>query len=350
MIQYRLANPKDNQQLIALASATGMAGNILLRIDRKPDFFELLKRRGKSRVFIALDGDIIIGSVSASQQEVYIGGQIYPLQYIGDLKVAEKYRNKGVGLKLCDELADYVIGKNADLAFLNVSKGNQKPFSLFKNRPGIPDFDNIGSFKIYQFIGRKITRGIDELIIEKTLITEELLFFLNETYSRYELGTVVTKEKLKDADIYIVRSGDKIVAAICLADTMNVKQNIVSRVSWKKKYLLRLVNSFSGIAGISKMPLLNEPVRMMYIKYLAVNNTDKTLVRSLVNFARNIVYEKKYSFVSIGVHEKDPLNNCFSGLFRLTFESTGMLLSIKNNRDLIEKVKNGIPFEDYSIV
>jgi hypothetical protein len=28
----------------------------------------------------------------------------------------------------------------------------------------------------------------------------------------------------------------------------------------------------------------------------------------------------------------------------------GMLLSIKDNRALIEKVKEGIPFEDYSIV
>ena len=63
-----------------------------------------------------------------------------------------------------------------------------------------------------------------------------------------------------------------------------------------------------------------------------------------------MVYEKDYSFVSIGVHEKDPLNKCFSGIFKLTFKSVGMLLTIQNNQLLIEKVKQGIPFEDYSLV
>ncbi len=133
-------------------------------------------------------------------------------------------------------------------------------------------------------------------------------------------------------------------------DTMNVKQNVVTKISWKMKYLLKVVNSFNWVSGISKMPSINEPVRMMYIKYLAVNNAEKQLTKLLINYARNIVYERSYSFVSIGLHEKDPLNTCFSGLLKLTFNSVGMLLSIKDNRSLIEKVKQGVPFEDYSLV
>ena len=89
---------------------------------------------------------------------------------------------------------------------------------------------------------------------------------------------------------------------------------------------------------------------MIYIKYLAVNGQDKQLVKLLVNYARNIVYERSYSFASIGLHEKDPFNVCFSGLMKVTFNSVGMLLSIKDNRSLIEKVRKGIPFEDYSLV
>jgi hypothetical protein len=131
---------------------------------------------------------------------------------------------------------------------------------------------------------------------------------------------------------------------------MNMKQNVVTKIHWKMKYLVRLINSLSTIGGMSKMPVLNEPVHMMYVKYLAVNNPDKTLVKFLVNHARNIVYEKNYSFISIGLHEKDPLNLCFTGLRKITFKSCGMLLTIKNNRPLIEKVKSGIPFEDYSLV
>jgi hypothetical protein len=70
----------------------------------------------------------------------------------------------------------------------------------------------------------------------------------------------------------------------------------------------------------------------------------------MLNHARNVVYDKDYSFVSIGVHERDPLNKCLAATFKLTFKSAGMLLTIKNNQQLIEKVKQGIPFEDYSLV
>ena len=350
MITYRLATKQDNEQLIHLTASAGMDGEISLRIDREPDFFELLNMRGETKVFVALDEETIIGAICVSLQQVYVDGKIYPLQYIGDFKVAAAYRNKGIGLKLCDNMADYVISCDSDLAFLNVSKGNNKPVTFFRNRPGVPDFDNIGIFNIYQFIGIKKKFLLLGYEIISTPVTDELLTFLNAHHSKYELGHVITKERIAGTEIFIIRHTGNIVAAMCLTDTMNMKQNVVTRIDWKMKYLVKFLNAVSGIIGISKMPVLNEPVRMMYIKYLAVNKPGKTLVKLLVNYARNIVYEKNYSFVSIGLHEKDALNLCFKGLLKITFKSVGMLLSIKDNRALIEKVKEGIPFEDYSIV
>ncbi|GAB2814045.1 GNAT family N-acetyltransferase [Ferruginibacter profundus] len=350
MINYRLATQQDNQQLIALTAASGMMGETGLRIDRKPDFFKLLHMRGPTKVFVALDGETIIGCLCVSLQQVYVGGQVLPLQYIGDLKVAATYRNKGIGLQLCNEMAGYVIAKDADLAFLNVSKGNTKPVSFFKNRPSVPDFDNIGIFQIHQFIGKKRKKTSSLYKIEPSPITDELINFFNLHYSTYELGSVITNEKLQGTTNFIIRHNNTIIAAMCMTDTMPVKQNVVTRLSRKMKWLLKAMNALSGILGISRMPVVNEPVKMMYIKYLAVENREKTVVRSLVNHARNIIYEQSYSFVSIGLHEKDPLNACFSGLFRLTFNSVGMLVSIKDNRELIDKVKQGIPFEDYSLV
>jgi GNAT superfamily N-acetyltransferase len=350
MIKYRLATKEDNQQLIELTASSGMMGVTALRIDRKPDFFSLLKLRGESKVFIALDDDTIIGSLCVTLQQVYVGGQIYPFQYIGDFKVAESFRNKGIGLRLCNDMADYVISIGADLAFLNVSKGNTKPISFFKNRPGVPDFENIGIFNIHQFIGKKKKAFHPRYKIEVAAADEETITFLNSYYSKYEMGSVITKEKLEGTHVFSIRENDKVIAGMCLTDTMHVKQNVVTKLSWKMRYPLKIINATGSLLGISKMPMLNEPVRMMYIKYLAVNNREKQMVKLLINHARNIAYEKLYSFVSLGLHQKDPLNSCFAGLLKLTVNSVGMLLSIKDNKALIEKVKQGIPFEDYSLV
>jgi hypothetical protein len=350
MITYRLATKDDNQQLIELTATTGMMGETGLRIDRNPDFFKLLDKRGESRVFIALDGTRIIGSLCVSIQQVWVGGQIVPLHYIGDFKVAASHRNMGIGLHLCNELANEIVPLGADLAFLNVAKGNSKPFTFFKNRPNIPDFDNIGIFKIHQFIGRRKRISDPEYRVEETPVSEELTAFLNRHCSKYELGPVIKKSNLDETQIFTIRDKNKIIAAMCLSDTMNMKQNVVLQLSLKLKWLLKILNSLSRISGFSKMPLLREPVRMLYIKYLAVDHGEKKMVKLLVNQARNIVYQKSYSFASIGLHEKDLLHKCFTGMFKLTFNSVGMLVSIKDNRSLIGKVINGIPFEDYSLV
>ena len=350
MITFRLATREDNRQLIELAAATGMEGETALRIDRNPDFFKLLEKRGESRVFVALDGNRIIGSLCVSLQKVWVGGQIETLHYVGDLKVTASHRNQGIGLQLCNELANEIVPQGADLAFLNVARGNSKPFSFFKDRPNIPDFDNIGIYKIQQFIGRRKMVSDPDYEVKETPVSEELTCFLNRHYSKYELGPVITNVHLDDTLILTIRDKGKIIAAICLSDTMHMKQNVVLKLSLKLKWTLNILNSLSRISGFSKMPVLNQPVLMLYIKYLAVDHNDKKLVKLLINQARHMVYRKSYSFASIGLHEKDPLLKCFDGMFRLSFYSVGMLLSIKNNRHLIEKVIRGIPFEDYSLV
>jgi hypothetical protein len=350
MIHYRLATIDDNQQLIELTAASGMAGEIALRIDRHPDFFKLLKMRGESTVFVALDDTRVVGSVCVSQEDVYIGGQIYPLQYIGDFKIAEPYRNKFIGYRLCKELEKYVLSINADLTFLNYAKGNDKPVPFFSNRPDIPDFESLGVFRIHQFIGRKKKTVHTKYKITKSKVTDDLLAYLNSHYCVYQLGNVITFDKLQDSTVYTVEADGKILAALCLLDTMHMKQNVITSISWKLKYFLKITNNINSMLGLSNMPALNEPVSMIYIKYLAVRNNEKALVRLLINHARNIAFGKSYSFVSVGIHEKDPINACLSGMFKMTFNSIGMIMSLKNNKALIEKVKQGIPFADYSVV
>lgn len=55
-----------------LTASTVMTGEVGLRIDRNPDFFELIKLRGKSKVFIAEENQNIISSLCVSLQNVYL--------------------------------------------------------------------------------------------------------------------------------------------------------------------------------------------------------------------------------------------------------------------------------------
>lgn len=350
MITYRLATVSDNQNLLDLTSSTPMSGEIVLRIDRNPDFFGLIKMRGESKVFVAIENKVVIGSICVSLEYIFVGQKKYPLYYISDFKVALGHRNMGIGLELTNKVTEYLESVGADLAFLNVSKGNARPFVFFNNRPNYTDFENIGLFHIYQFIGLKTRNQNGKYNIEYSYVTDEIIDFLNTFYKAYELGGVITKEKLEETSVFSVRQEKKLLAVMSIVDTMRLKQNVVLKLPWHFKFPLRLINACSTLLKVSKMPKEHEPIRMLYIKYLAVNEYDTGLIGSLLKKAKNMAFEKSYSFVSIGLHEKDPLIKCISGFIKLRFSSVGMLVSMKNNAELMQQVKQGIPFKDYSIV
>jgi ribosomal protein S18 acetylase RimI-like enzyme len=350
MINYRLASIEDNQQLLELASSTGMSGNMALRIDRYPNFFELNKLRGKTNVYVALENDIIVGSICVSDQNVYINQGKYPLYYISDFKVAKTHRNMGIGLQLTNEVVKYLESQNADFAFLNVSKGNKRPFVFFSDRSHYPDFQNIGIFKTFQFIGSNKKASNSKYNIVLAEGTNEELKFLNNYYSKQELACVITKDKIKDSSHYVVRDKNQIIAVMCIIDTMKMKQNVVLKMPLYLKYFLVIINACSKILKISKLPKENEPIQMLYVKYLALRDYDKSLISMLISHAKQCAYNKSYSFVSLTLHEKDPLIKKLPNMIKFTFYSVGMLVSMKDSKELMEKIQKGVPFKDYSIV
>ena len=230
MIDFRLATPEDNAQLLELTSSTGMSGKMALRIDRHPNFFALNKLRGKSNVYIAIENDVIVGSICVSDQEVYLDKKISPLYYISDFKVAKTHRHKGVGYQLTNEVVKYLETQNADFAFLNVSKGNKRPFVFFSERSHYSDFENIGVFKTFQFIGSEKKQSKSTYTIEITDGTPEILKFLNAYYANYDLANVITSKTLEDTALYKVMQGEELIAVMGIIDTMTMKQNVVLKM------------------------------------------------------------------------------------------------------------------------
>ena len=350
MIKYRIATLEDNAQLLRLTNDADMAGTIGLRTDRDPSFFNLIELRGKSAVYIAEEHKDIVGSICVTREDVFINKKVYPLYYISDFKVAKTHRNQGIGLQLTNEVAKYLESENADLAFLNVAKGNKRPFVFFSERRNYPDFENIGTFKIVQFIGAKKKREQKKYDIEVTTATVEILHFLNEYYSKHELSSVISKDHLEGTSIFCVRANKAIIAVMCLLDTSSMKQHMVLKMPWYLRFFTSAINAIRPLTRTTKLPKQNEPIKMLYLKYLAVSSYDADLIKELIYRAKHEVYKKSYAFVSFGLHENDPLVQYLPGFFKITFYSVGMLVSLRNSQGLMRQIKNGIPFKDFSTV
>tara|TARA_R110002167_G_scaffold222295_2_gene427222 strand:- start:4539 stop:5588 length:1050 start_codon:yes stop_codon:yes gene_type:complete len=346
---YREATLKDDSRLLKLINSAGMPGIIQLMTTRAPSFFNLIAQRGQCKVIVAEEENEIVGIICINHETVFLNKVPSKLFYICDFRVQYAYRKKGIGLQLTNKAVDYMEEQDGDFVFLNVSKGNKRPFVFFSNRKHYPDFENIGIFNIYQFLGSK-KKSKDEFQVVKTTLHPKIIEFLNEYHANYQLAPVVDYHQLKDATIYKVEVNGDLIAVMCIVDYSNCKQHIALKLPWYLRLFVFLINLLGSITGANPLPSTNQPIKMLYIKYLAIKKKDKKLIRSLIRCAQNEAHSKSYSFVSLGLHEKDALIQRLPRFFRIKFNSVGMLVTMKNNHRLMDVVRKGIPYKDFSTV
>lgn len=349
MPNYREATSRDNGQLLNLISSASMPGIIQLKTNRQPSFFNLIAQRGLSKVIVAVTENDIIGSICVTHETVFVNKMPTKLFYVSDFRVARSYRKRGIGLQLTNKAVIYMRAQDADLVFLNVSKGNKRPFVFFSNRTNFPDFENIGTFNIYQFFGSN--KKIDNTYsVNKSAVNQNIVDFINKHHQRYQLAAVLDIAQLNNTTIYTIESNGALNAVMCLADYNNCKQHIVLKLPWYLELFIATINIIRRIMGVQQLPRVNQPIKMLFIKFLATKKEDKKLVKTLIVKAQNEAYLKSCSLVSIGLHERDPLIKSLPRFFRLTFQSVGMLVTMKNNQNLIDIIQKGVPYKDFSTV
>jgi predicted N-acetyltransferase YhbS len=147
-IEIRQADEADNEGLLTLTRMTPMAGAISLRIDREPDFFALLRLRGRSRVFVATRGRQVIGCVSVALRSAYISGVPETIAYIGDMKVHPSFSGSPVAVRLIKALETDMRLAGIDVGFCVAADGNHRVMPLLAGRAGMPRWVPLGRFLV----------------------------------------------------------------------------------------------------------------------------------------------------------------------------------------------------------
>jgi len=345
----RVATPTDNSQLLCLTSSNPMQGIISLRIDRKPDFFKLLQARGESITYILEKEQQVIGSFSASKSQVFVNGLEKTLYYLSDLKVDNAYRTGVYAFKLISTMYQYLQAQGADLLFCTVVLGNNKVVPIFNGRASIPKFNSLGKFIIFQLLPSKKPITDFNFIIREQIADSALIKQFNCFYQQYQLGKIIHPEVKKLTALVAYRQKE-VVAALTLLDTLPLKQNVVVGLQLPLKAMVYVSNALRKYLPLYRLPTVGEPVKTLYINNFYYQTGQQTALMALINQARQHAFFKQYHFVSIGLHEKDPLVKCFQSFRKFKFQSVGYITSLKNNNGLLDDIATGIPFEDYSLV
>ena len=339
----------DSDKLIELTSLAPMKGTIGLRIDRQPDFFRLLHL---SESFIALVAENnqqqIIGCFAATKNKMLINNCMRDVYYLRDLKVHPGYKGGLIAYSLVKKMYATLLQEGADILCCTMASGNDAVVPFFKGRAGIPSFDEVVKYNVYQMLpsyNAKFSSARDGK--NKTLIAD----FFNRQFSQFILKPCeISPDELEDCVNFSTVDDNGISAAIAAFDPSFCKQNIVTHYSLSIGLLLNTLRLLKYFVRLPSLPEKHVPLKIIYAKYLAFAGSESCL-KNVIQQLRHYAFNKDYHLIAIAVDEKDTgMNKLLKPLSRFVFKTSLLVTSLKKNDSLISAIKQGKCYEDYSLV
>ena len=351
--EIRAAMPADNEGLLVLTRLTPMSGRIALRIDRDPDFFALVRHRGRSEVFVAVRDDELVACFSVTIAEVYVGGCVRRGAYIADLKTRPGLSFTRVLPRLLHAAGEYAQVHDVELVWCVVAAGNERVAPLLGGRSGLPPFVPAGRFVVDELVNIGVMRAARSayVIDEASACDTEALDVLRDSFHRVRELAPASSADAPDGTIarLAARHGSRIVAALDLFDPDRLKHNVLLGAPLSTRLLLNVLRPVSNAFGGPRLPRIGEAARLAYIRRFACEAGHTAAFAALVTRARAIAANHGFTFTAIGLHERDPLRSALAWMPRFSFSSFSYVASLQSP-SVTDAVSGGVPVQDYSFV
>jgi ribosomal protein S18 acetylase RimI-like enzyme len=347
----RMATKADNAALLGLTGATPMAGMISLRIDRDPDFFGLLKLRGDGRVFVATHGAEIAGCISGAVTTAFIAGQPETVGYVGDLKVHPRFAgNRLVGRLVSAVVAD-LQARGVDLVLSVVADGNERVMKLFASELGNPCSLPAGRFQVQGLLALPYSLPQAKYRIGRAGSPDmpAVGCLLDGFHRRRDFAPAFDGGQLHaDSPLLVARAGGEIVASLALFDPRDVKRDVLVATSTPLRIGLGLLRLASAALPGFTAPRIGQALSMLYVRRFAFADGHREALALLLRTACAEASARRCTFVTLGMHERDPLCEVTRGLPRFTFSTCAYVTSLRSPHRLAA-VASRIPYEDFAL-
>ena len=328
----RDATPADNEQLIALAAACSMTGDISLRIDRSPDFFALNRLEGQVwRVGVAERAGMIVGCVAISERLAYVNARERRTGYVGDLKVHPAHRNT----RIADELSLYAERACGQLppaapVMITVLAGNRAMERRLPGPRGVPVLRRIGTIRTHSIpiLWRRRVNDPGSIQVASAGWTDidEMIALWSSVAPLRQLAPVLSARAMADwilaapgLDISSYRlarsSNGELLGFLAMWDQRVFKQLTVVAYSARMKAARSAFNLLVPIVGGERMPPVGSALNCVSIAHICVPAGQPRVLRALIISGYNELRGSGCSFMNVGLDRRDPLSAAVDGLF-----------------------------------
>lgn len=133
-MHIRKAMPDDNERLQQIMARCPQGTSLVLTLLNSPDFFARAKAYETHEVFVAQDGDMLIGSAACALREVLVNDKLQKVGYEFQYFTAPAYRRQGVGARLHQHIEAHLAKQGAVWSSLCIVSGNIPSIRLFESQ------------------------------------------------------------------------------------------------------------------------------------------------------------------------------------------------------------------------
>jgi hypothetical protein len=343
----RDATPADNQQLVALAAACPMTGEVTIRIDREPDFFALNRLEGERwRVGLGERNGSVVGCIAISERRSFANGSVTRIGYVGDLKVHPSHRDT----RVADALSHYAQRACSDLptdapVMITVLGGNRAMERRLAGPRGVPAFNRLATIRTHSIpiLWRRAINDSDSIRISPAEWSdlEEMITRWARVGPSRQLAPVLTAEGLAkwireapglDISSYrLARApGGRLLGFFALWDQRPFKQLTVIGYSKRMKAARSAFNMLAPMTGAERMPRPGLALNCVSVAHVCVPGCRPDVLRALIVSAYNELRGSGCSFLNLGLDVRDPLTAAMRALFAQPTDVNAYVLTTRN--------------------
>src|SRR5262245_21675534 len=124
MIRIRLATPEDSEDLKAIQEQSAIGTDLLISPVNAPDFFARTRAYQQCQIFVALDGDQIVGSAACALRTLIVGGNKQKVGYEFQYITAPDYQKRGIAGRLHKQIEVYLKESGASFSYCLIMENN----------------------------------------------------------------------------------------------------------------------------------------------------------------------------------------------------------------------------------
>ncbi len=350
MIFIREATEADNEALQQLNREAPMRGNLTICVERIPDFFAINRRIGPYKTMIAETGGRIAGVLTIARHPAVLEGKVQEIGVIRDIKVHPDFRGSTALYRLLYTFLQYALSQKWNILYATALKGNMKVISLMGGRAGLPSLVPAGYFIQFNFFTKRRYKKTSRYQILTEEPSDNLLTFFNTWYKRYHFGPVLSPESLQDTIILSAWKNNIRHASIVLQDVSDFRQNVVEDWSMITGLFIKAWQFFHFFLPLPPPPQKGKPLRSLYIRYFAATDSTTSALSPLLTRARKLAWDGRYTFLSAGLHSRDPLMKIFRKHPSVPARLYAYILSLLDNNAYARRLSGGFLFNDFTLI